>query len=160
MRLDQEGLLMFLKEQLPKDFGYDEDEVVDQLKSCIEDLRQARLQPAKPSPAAERAHTAPGQLVAASLARRSAAPVSNNISGRQATSVVVEQRQPGAVAPDSRRSQASQRARSTSPISPVNAADGKAGFAIVTTCHRPGSPVSGLLFSPFYRHCSANCVSL
>lgn len=49
MRMHVDDLLKFFQSELEKDFGYDDDTVIDQLQVCMEELRKAKMDiPPKP----------------------------------------------------------------------------------------------------------------
>lgn len=41
--MDQMQILGFLQDEIARDFGYDDDIVIDSLKDCFEELRKAQL---------------------------------------------------------------------------------------------------------------------
>ncbi len=42
--MDQMQIFSFLQDEIACDFGFDDDDVIDSLKDCLEDLRRARLE--------------------------------------------------------------------------------------------------------------------
>uniref|UniRef100_A0A5K3FCB3 Rab-GAP TBC domain-containing protein n=1 Tax=Mesocestoides corti TaxID=53468 RepID=A0A5K3FCB3_MESCO len=43
LRMDQIQILTFLQDEICRDFGFDDDDVIDSLKDCLEELRRANL---------------------------------------------------------------------------------------------------------------------
>lgn len=43
LRMDQMQILTFLQDEIVRDFGFDDDDVIDSLKDCLEELRRTNL---------------------------------------------------------------------------------------------------------------------
>nr|CDS21265.1 USP6 N terminal protein [Echinococcus granulosus] len=43
LRMDQMQILTFLQDEIVRDFGFDDDDVIDALKDCLEDLRRTNM---------------------------------------------------------------------------------------------------------------------
>lgn len=41
-------ILTFLQDEISRDFGFDDDDVIDSLKDCLEDLRRANMETPPP----------------------------------------------------------------------------------------------------------------
>lgn len=46
--MDQMQILAFLQDEIYRDFGFDDDDVIDSLKDCLEDLRRSNLETPPP----------------------------------------------------------------------------------------------------------------
>ena len=48
LRMDQMQILAFLQDEICRDFGFDDDDVIDSLKDCLEELRRANMETPPP----------------------------------------------------------------------------------------------------------------
>ncbi|KAM7534704.1 hypothetical protein Aperf_G00000118295 [Anoplocephala perfoliata] len=48
LRMDQMQILAFLQDEISRDFGFDDDDVIDSLKDCLEDLRRSNMETPPP----------------------------------------------------------------------------------------------------------------